>query len=87
MKDELRKIIRVKHFDILKSISKGNRTKTKIAKDTNTTYAHIIKLLEKYKGMGLIKAEKYGRDCRVNFELKGWQLFHDFEGIFKKIYN
>jgi len=78
MEDELRKIIRIKHFNILKSISKGNKSKTKIAKDTNITYSHIIKLLGIYKGMGLIKTEKFGRCCRINFELKGWQLFHDF---------
>ena len=83
--NEIGKIINLSHLKVLGALSNENLNKIKVAKKTLITYAHINKVLKKYKELNIIVFEKIGRECKVNFTLKGWQLYHLFESLLLKL--
>jgi len=62
-------------------IERGNKYSSKIAKEIDTTYAHIVKIMKEFEKLGLITAEKEGRKKIINLTDKGKKLANHFKGI------
>ncbi|MEM3412065.1 MAG: winged helix-turn-helix domain-containing protein [archaeon] len=55
--------------------NKGKETYiTKIARDTNSSYAHLYNLLKKFEEKGLIKLNGMGRKTKVELTEKGEKI-------------
>ena len=55
-----------------------------LAKDTDCTYSHTVKLLEIFKNMGIVEFEKQGRIKYVKLTADGVALSADFENVLRK---
>ena len=55
-----------------------------LAKDTDCTYSHTVKLLEIFKNMGIVEFEKQGRIKYVKLTTDGVALSADFENVLRK---
>jgi len=55
-----------------------------LAKETDCTYSHTVKLLEAFQNIGLVEFEKQGRIKYVKLTQEGNELATDFEVILRK---
>lgn len=58
---------------------------TPLAKDTNCTYSHVIKMLGAFERFGLVKFEKTGRIKTVSLTKDGEELAGLVESLIKKL--
>jgi len=56
-----------------------------LAKETNCTYTHTLKILSLFEKYGLISSEKDGRINKIKLTEKGEELAHDLEGIVRHL--
>ena len=56
-----------------------------LAKETDTTYSHTVKLLELFKSYGLVDFDKQGRIKFVKLTQDGTELATNFEDVLRKV--
>ena len=86
-KNEMEELfLRRKPVRLLLNIKIGGTPKyvSILAKDTDCTYSHTVKLLEIFKGMDIVEFEKQGRIKYVKLTADGAALATDFEAVLRK---
>ena len=78
--------LRKKPVRLLLNIKMGGNPKyvSILAKETDCTYSHTVKLLEIFKNLGIVEFEKQGRIKFVKLTQDGMDLGDDFESILRK---
>ena len=78
--------IRRKPVRLLLNVKTGQGPKyvSILAKDTDCTYSHTVKLLDIFKVMGIVDFEKHGRIKYVKLTQDGVELAADFEAVMRK---
>ena len=56
-----------------------------LAKEVDTTYPHMVKLIKRFEELGLVITKKDGRTRYVELTEKGDELAHDLEGLYKHL--
>ena len=56
-----------------------------LAKMVDTTYPHMVKLINRLEKAGIVKTHKEGRTRYVELTEKGDELAHDIEGLYKHL--
>ena len=56
-----------------------------LAKETDTTYAHIVKILDAFAELGLVVFEKEGRVKIVRLTEQGEELAHEFGAVLRRL--
>ena len=62
----------------------GTKYVSVLAKETDCTYSHTVKLLELFEQLGLVAFEKSGRIKYVKLTADGTDLAGDFENVLRK---
>ena len=62
----------------------GPKYATQVSKGVDCTYSHTIKVLEKFRELGLVVFKKKGRIKIIYLTSNGEDVAHDFEGISRK---
>ncbi len=86
-KNEMEELfLRCKPGRLLLNIKIGGNPKyvSVLAKDTDCTYSHTVKLLDIFKSMGMVEVEKQGRIKYVKLTADGAGLAGDFESVLRK---
>lgn len=77
--------LRKKPIRLLMNIKLGNTKYVSVlAKETDCTYSHTVKLLEIFRVLGLVDFEKTGRIKFVKLTQDGLDLAADFENVLRK---
>jgi DNA-binding MarR family transcriptional regulator len=78
--------LRKKPVRLLMNIKIGGNPKyvSILAKETDCTYSHTVKLLDLFKGLGIVEFEKHGRIKFVKLTQEGQELGTDFESVLRK---
>ena len=84
-KDLSKLFLRSKPVKILISLKNGPKYATIVAKDVDCTYSHTVKLLEVFKGLGLVEFDKRGRIKLISLTEDGEDLAHSIEGVLMKL--
>ena len=66
--------------------AKGPVYATILSKEADCTYSHTIKILNVMRDLGLVKFEKKGRIKTVTLTDDGWEVAHNLEAVYKKLY-
>ncbi len=69
---------------LLSMRSGGVKYISMLAKETDCTYSHTVKLLEKFKGLGIANFAKKGRVKFVELTPEGDDLAKGFEAVLRK---
>jgi predicted transcriptional regulator len=82
--DEL--FLRKKPVRLLLNIKIGNSPKyvSVLAKETDCTYSHTVKLLEVFRDLGIVEFEKHGRIKFIKLTQDGIDLANNFEAVMRK---
>ena len=56
-----------------------------LAKLVDTTYPHMVKLINRLEEAGIVKTKKEGRTRYVTLTEKGEELAHDIEGLYRHL--
>ena len=62
----------------------GSKYVSVLAKETDCTYSHTVKLLEDFKNFGLVEFEKKGRIKYVKLTAEGSEIVDAFENVLRK---
>jgi len=62
----------------------GPKYATQVSKGVDCTYSHTIKVLEKFRELGLVVFKKKGRIKMIQLTPNGEEIAHDFEGLARK---
>lgn len=62
----------------------GPKYATQVSKGVDCTYSHTIKVLEKFRELGLVVFKKKGRVKIIELTPDGEEIAHDFEGLTRK---
>jgi len=75
-----------KPVEMLVFLKKGMGPKyaTQVSKGVDCTYSHTIKVLEKFRELGLVAFKKRGRVKIIKLTSEGEDIAHDFEGLVRK---
>lgn len=87
VKSELEELfLRKKPVWLLLNIKLGGNVKyvSVLAKETDCTYSHTVKLLDLFEGLGLVEFEKEGRIKYVKLTQDGSELVNDFEAVLRR---
>jgi hypothetical protein len=86
MKTELEELfLRKKPVRLLMNIKFGtSKYVSVLAKETDCTYSHTVKLLELFRLLGLVEFEKQGRIKFVKLTPDGMDLANDFESVLRE---
>ncbi|MCX6815009.1 MAG: hypothetical protein NTY20_05160 [Candidatus Aenigmarchaeota archaeon] len=57
---------------------------TILAKESDCTYSHTIKILNAFRNLGIVKFDKQGRIKKVILTDDGWDIAHNVEAMIKK---
>lgn len=78
--------VRKKPVRLLLNIKIGGNPKyvSILAKQTDCTYSHTVKLLDIFKNLGIVEFEKQGRIKYVTLTPDGADLCNDFESVLRK---
>ena len=78
--------LRKKPVRLLLNIKTGGNPKyvSVLAKETDCTYSHTVKLLDIFKNLGIVEFEKHGRIKFVKLTQDGVDLGGDFESVLRK---
>ena len=79
-------ILHEKPAGVLMSL-KGSKGKyaSVLAKETNCTYTHILKVLNEMQAYGVVKFKKEGRTKIVELTDKGIDIAHELEGLVRQL--
>ena len=58
---------------------------TILAKESDCTYSHTIKILNTFRNLGIVKFDKQGRIKKVFLTDDGWDIAHNVEAMLKKL--
>lgn len=84
-KDMKELFLRKKPVMLLLNIKLGsNKYISVLAKETDCTYSHTVKLLELFRGLGLVDFDKQGRIKYVKLTQDGTDIATDFESVLRK---
>ena len=86
-KNEIEELfLRKKPVRLLLNVKIGSNPKyvSVLAKNTDCTYSHTVKLLEIFKEMGIVEFEKHGRIKYVKLTQDGMELAGNFETVLRK---
>lgn len=86
-KNEMEELfLRRKPVRLLLNIKIGGSPKyvSVLAKSTDCTYSHTVKLLDIFKEIGIVEFEKQGRIKYVRLTADGTALANDFESVLRK---
>ncbi|MBM3309446.1 MAG: winged helix DNA-binding protein [Candidatus Altiarchaeales archaeon] len=66
---------------------KGSKGKyaSVLAKETNCTYTHILKVLNQLQEFGVVSFKKQGRTKIVELTEKGMDIAHELEGLVRQL--
>ncbi|MDD5110955.1 MAG: winged helix DNA-binding protein [Candidatus Altiarchaeota archaeon] len=66
---------------------KGSKGKyaSVLAKETNCTYTHILKVLNQMQEFGVVRFKKEGRTKIVELTDKGMDIAHELEGLVRQL--
>lgn len=79
-------LFREKIVEILLQLLKyGELTESEIAKKTDLSYSHVIKVLKKMIKEDIIAKEKSGRTQKITFSVKGSIIARRFKEIYGKL--
>ena len=56
-----------------------------LAKEVDTTYPHMVKLIRRFEELGIVKTHKEGRTRYVELTELGDELAHDLEGLYRHL--
>lgn len=56
-----------------------------LAKETDTTYAHMVKILDDFAALGLVIFEKEGRVKIVKLTEEGEEIAHEFSSLLRRL--
>ena len=75
-----------KPVEMLVFLKKGMGPKyaTQVSKGVDCTYSHTIKVLEKFRELGIVAFKKRGRIKMIQLTPNGEDIAHDFEGLTRK---
>jgi DNA-binding transcriptional ArsR family regulator len=77
--------LRKKPVKLLMAIKNGTgKYVSVLAKETDCTYSHTVKLLETFRVMGLVAFEKEGRIKYIKLTKDGEELGDKFEEVLRK---
>jgi predicted transcriptional regulator len=78
--------LRKKPVRLLLNVKIGTNPKyvSVLAKETDCTYSHTVKLLEVLENLGIVSFEKQGRIKYVKLTQEGLELANDFESVLRK---
>ncbi len=77
--------MRKKPVRLLLNIKMGGQKYVSIlAKETDCTYSHTVKLLDMFQELGIVEFEKHGRIKFVKLTEDGVALAGDFESVLRK---
>lgn len=77
--------LRKKPVRLLMNIKIGNAKYVSVlAKETDCTYSHTVKLLELFRNLGLVEFEKSGRIKYIKLTQDGIDLANGFEFVLRK---
>ena len=77
--------LRKKPIRLLMNIKLGNTKYVSVlAKETDCTYSHTVKLLEIFRNLGLVDFEKTGRIKFVRLTQDGTELAEDFANVLRR---
>ena len=78
--------VRKKPVRLLLNIKTGSGPKyvSILAKETDCTYSHTVKLLEIFRDMGIVEFDKQGRIKYVKLTQEGMELAGDFEAVMRR---
>jgi len=77
--------LRKKPIRLLMNIKLGSAKYVSVlAKETDCTYSHTVKLLDIFRNLGLVDFEKTGRIKYVKLTQDGIELAQDFESVLRK---
>ena len=77
--------LRKKPVRLLMNIKLGNTKYVSVlAKETDCTYSHTVKLLDIFMNLGLVDFDKHGRIKFVKLTPDGIDLANDFESVLRK---
>ncbi|MBI2075656.1 MAG: hypothetical protein HYT72_00220 [Candidatus Aenigmarchaeota archaeon] len=62
----------------------GTKYVSVLAKETDCTYSHTVKLLGMFMDLGLVEFDKQGRIKYVKLTQDGMELATDFEAVLRK---
>ena len=62
----------------------GPKYATQVSKGVDCTYSHTIKVLEKFRELGLVAFKKRGRIKIIQLTSEGEEIAHDLEGLTRK---
>jgi len=88
MKTDMEELfLRKKPVRLLMNIknAQGPKYVSVLAKETDCTYSHTVKLLDMFKNLGIVDFEKQGRIKYVKLTSDGSELATDFESVLRKI--
>jgi len=63
----------------------GTKYVSILAKETDCTYSHTVKLLDLFKNYGFVNFEKQGRIKYVSLTPEGIDLAGDFESVLRRV--
>jgi len=58
---------------------------TLLAKESDCTYSHTIKILNTFRNLGIVRFDKQGRIKKVFLTDDGWDIAHNVEAMLKKL--
>ncbi|MFH0890390.1 MAG: winged helix DNA-binding protein [Candidatus Aenigmatarchaeota archaeon] len=67
--------------------AKSPKYATQLAKEVDCTYSHTVKLLDKFKRMGLVDFKKTGRIKMIELTDDGREIANYLEGLVTKMTN
>jgi len=77
--------LRKKPVRLLLNIKMGGQKYVSVlAKETDCTYSHTVKLLDMFQDLGIVDFEKQGRIKFVKLTEDGTALASDFESVLRK---
>ncbi len=77
--------LRKKPVRLLLNIKMGSQKYVSVlAKETDCTYSHTVKLLDMFQELGIVEFEKRGRIKFVKLTEDGTALAGDFESVLRK---
>jgi len=56
-----------------------------LAKEVDTTYPHMVKLIRRFEELGIVRTQKEGRTRYVELTELGDELAHDLEGLYRHL--
>jgi DNA-binding MarR family transcriptional regulator len=84
-KPAIRLFLRSKPVRLLVSMRDGPKYATILSKEVDCTYSHTVKLLDKFKKIGLVDFEKKGRIKIVKLTQEGHTVANGIHNILMKL--